>query len=140
MRARVVAVAAVALFLIAAWATPASAQYVGGRPPGIQPPAGPGGQGPGGEGPGGLVRPTVRLVGPQLTPVNVLISGVELAPPSVRVVPVIEAGAATRGGGFAVTGADVAQLALLAGSLIVVGAVLTRSARRRPAGSEAAVH
>jgi hypothetical protein len=143
MRARVVAVAAVALVLTAAWATPASAQYVGGRPPGIPPGAeGPGGVGPGGEAPGGLVpggqRPrAVRLVAPELTAVNVLVTGAELAPPRVRVVRVTEAATAV-GGGFAVTGADVAQLVLIAGSLIAVGVVMTRAARRRPGASGAA--
>ena len=139
MRAKVIAAAAVAAFLSGLWVGPATAQYTGGRPPGVEQPGGgigPGGQvGPGGQfGPGGQ-RPSARLTGTQLTPVNVLTRGVQLSSPQVRVVRVLRAGdtsAVTRRG-IAFTGADIAQLLLIGGALVAVGTVLTRTARRRPA-------
>jgi hypothetical protein len=44
----------------------------------------------------------------------------------------VQVGRTTRAGGFALTGSDIAQMALLGGGFLVVGALLVRQARRRP--------
>jgi hypothetical protein len=45
----------------------------------------------------------------------------------------VQVGRVTRVGGFALTGADIAQMVLIAGGFLLVGGLLVRQARRRPA-------
>ena len=123
MRARLAAAAAVMLLTVtAAWVVPASAQYVGGQPPTI-------GQGPG-----------ARAAADRAAADRAAAAQAK----KVRIARVIRVGASSlttgRSGGFAVTGTDITQLVLIGGSLIAVGAVLTRGARRRVAVTSAALH
>lgn len=125
MRARLAAAAAVVLIVTAAWVVPASAQYVGGQPPTI-------GQGPG-----------ARAAADRAAADRAAAAQAAQAK-KVRIARVIRVGAssltASRSGGFAVTGTDITQLVLIGGSLIAVGAVLTRGARRRVAVTGGALH
>lgn len=109
MRIRLVLAAVAVLFV--GWLTvaPASAQYTGGTPP----PAGP------------VAGPAPEVQGAE-TPVGVEVAGTETQ--AGRTVRVIE---------FALTGADIAQMVLIGGILVVGGAVLVRQGRRRmaPSGS-----
>jgi hypothetical protein len=102
MKVRLVLTAAAVLFVGVIAATPASAQYVGVKPPVVAP----------------VAAPTVE-VERVVKPVEVQVGR------EVRVTP------------FAVTGADVVQLVVIGGVLVLGGALLVRQGRRRylPSGS-----
>ena len=106
MKVRLVVAAAAVLFVGVLMVAPASAQYIGGEVPKAGPVAGHKAVGP-------VVVKTKQVT----TPVDVHVG---------RTVPT------TR---FAFTGADIAQMVLVGGGLIVGGAVLVRQGRRRVASS-----
>lgn len=107
MKVRLILAVAPVLFVCAMAVTPASAQYTGGTPPNAGPVAGSSAQGDG--------------------------TGVPVA------VQVDRTGSGTHsntgGSGFALTGADIAQMALIAGALVLGGAALVRQSRRRVTAS-----
>ncbi len=102
MRVRLVLAAVVVLFVGALAVAPAAAQYTGGTPPDAGRVANPGASGSPNSGSDGTA-----------TPLNV------------------DTGRRVRTTGFALTGADIAQLVLIGGVLLVGGAVLVRRGRRR---------
>lgn len=99
------AAAAGALALAMAFSTPAFAQYVGGTPPSAGSTSNPGGGGS-----------SDLSDGHHASSASVRVSSGPLTPQSR---------------GFAVTGADILQLVVLAGACTIGGVVLVRGSRRR---------
>lgn len=113
MRLRLAALAGL-LALATVFSMPAFAQYVGGTPPSAGPTANPGGGGSSHLSHGGSHNESAPAV---------RVSGGSFRPQSTD--------------GLAVTGADILQLALLAGVCCVGGVIVVRSTRRRPTVAEA---
>jgi hypothetical protein len=101
MKVKVVLAAAALLLLGLLTVSPASAQYVGGQPPKAGPTAG----------------PVVKVQAP-------------VSPARVQAGRVTAARAAQQRGRLALTGGDVAQMALIGGAFVIGGTVLVRRSRQ----------
>ncbi len=104
MKIRMVLAAAALLLLGLVTASPASAQYTGGNPPAAGPAA----------------ARTLQVQG-AFSPVNVQVGSPTAQAQTRR---------AARTGGVGVTGADIAQMVLIGGALVVGGGLLARRSRQ----------